>query len=146
LFFSSLTTGFTWTPLRGAGLFAFEERCWSVAQNRWLFWVSIADLPIIEILSSCKSWFWRFWKNGYLLGYHYDSFDGDNGLTAYISYILFKDNIICTEEKECIYHCVYNGVYNSIRKLTDLDDLPSSFDKKEWQEIFESIFILYTIK
>lgn len=24
--------------------------------------------------------------NGYLLGYHYDSFDGDNGLTAYISY------------------------------------------------------------
>jgi hypothetical protein len=84
--------------------------------------------------------------NGYLLGYHYDSFDGDNGLTAYISYILFKDNIICTEEKECIYHCVYNGVYNSIRKSTDLDDLPSSFDKKEWQEIFESIFILYTIK
>ena len=84
--------------------------------------------------------------DGYLLGYHYDGFDGENGLTAYISYILFKDNIICTEEKECIYHCIYNGAYNSIRKLTDLDDLPSSFDKKEWQEIFESIFILYNIK
>ena len=84
--------------------------------------------------------------NGYLLGYHYDCFDGDSGKTAYVSYILFKNNIICTEKKECIYHYVYNGVYNYIRQLTDLADLPSSFDKKRWQEIFESIFILYTIK
>ena len=85
--------------------------------------------------------------NGYLLGYRYYSFDKDKGITAYISYTLFKDNIVYTRFKECIYHCMRNGtVANNISKLTDLDDLPSSFDKKEWQEIFESIFILYTIK
>ena len=85
--------------------------------------------------------------NGYLLGYHYDSFDWNNGLTAYILYTLFKDNIVYTKFTDRIYHYMRNGtVANDINKLTDLDNLPSSFDKKEWQEIFESIFILYTIK
>ena len=81
--------------------------------------------------------------NGYLLGYHYNNFDEEVGATTYIVYILFKDNILYTKN---MYIWAYNGVHTNESRSNNLDNLPASFNKKEWKEIFESIFILYTIK